>query len=1279
MSFKTRDGKTHQSTVLIGENGLPVDTIATISGSYIFLEDTGALTYTSGSATVTLPVGSDLTPVTTAKARYTGKYILLTNDGTLYYIDRQSIDIGARTFVISLSDNSQINPASIDLSSGWKVAEADIVNRVATTSAAKIDQIEFRDMHFQMELDGDPVSLLNTEGDTINPATEEKQDTQIAELQDVNDGLDTTITQLQAVNAELDTITSKIDPTFIDDANSSTDNLGNGGVFTGAWTDVERYTDAAVTVLSDQDSAANGLNLQFSHDGITVVDYDEYTKLASQGNPIIVPLSTKYFRVVYTNGAVPTGSFSLQTKIFQNRPKPSSHRISNTITGENDAELTKSVLTAKNPNNDYINDEASGVVEAASTNTPLLASQSFTSPFIDCEQYSSISVIIKSDVMSAINGATLEYSSDGVSIDRFASVTYIPTGNGIYFSVAPQAKFFRISYTNGATDQGQFTLQIALKKSLTGPASFPLEAPITSDAVSSLVRSVATGKSTDGSYLNQRAAGVSSANSSSTPLLAGSDFTGTFEDVLGYANVGVTVISDVDSATDGLIVEYSSDGVNVDASDEFTIFASAGGSQFSFGVTTRFFRIRYINGASDQTEFRLQTLFQTSAPKPSSHRILDPISGENDAELSKAVITAENPNSLFTNTRSQGLQDINSSSTPLGADEVFRGTWFKWVNSYGKLGISVMSDVAGLLWIDFSEEESPVNGDESSVSTTLFYSYDPGIQPLFREQVPVQSKWVRVRFQNGLAAQSIFSFTSFLTINDPGLVALQLNTIPVRGQLAGVVRSVPAILNAAGTSLQELPVSSEGNPQQSVEEIHDDIAIKPLDTTLVSQTLTTTSPTRLDVSQVSDRRVVELKNLGPGRAAFGHSGSITYTSQSRPMDVGESVSVMLDSSVEVWGVAENLGGVNSLLNRSGSTAGGTATNPSDALTSNDVRATLDAVSETLTISGFTPGTSNDITSVRIGVESRKQASQTETVAFVDVVSGTAGDVGQVTSGVVTSNSEHFYLAAISRRNDSSDVTGVSGLGLTWTPIGDVIGNSGQTRLSVWRGVGVPTGNSTVTAMFSQLATNSVISVARFDNVDLASPIENSETLNDTSNTSSYSDSINGTVKGMLATFVSMRQRLHTAGSGATEQEEVRTGTTLSDASLATNTLSLASTGSHAYSGTLDGNVGWSVIALTLRPKASDNPVVNLSYELDSVPGATNQDVTVSTEIDTVQYVDITGDESWVAADISDIEVFAELISLGAASLQVDHIFIEVVDTTGNTARFSIWQGGKEVL
>lgn len=228
MSFKTKDGKTHQSSVLISENGLPVDSITTISGSYVFLEGVLPLTSYSGGV-ITLPAGYDLTPVTVAKARYTGKYILLTKDNKIYYIDRVSIDVSAGTFLVSTSDKNQVNPITIDLSAGWTIAEADIVNRLATTSTAKIDSVEFRDLHFQMQLDGDPVTVVDGDGNPVDFSTEATQQENKAELQLINDELDTQTLQLNDVNDKLDDQTALL--THIDsdlhDVNAELDSQTN--------------------------------------------------------------------------------------------------------------------------------------------------------------------------------------------------------------------------------------------------------------------------------------------------------------------------------------------------------------------------------------------------------------------------------------------------------------------------------------------------------------------------------------------------------------------------------------------------------------------------------------------------------------------------------------------------------------------------------------------------------------------------------------------------------------------------------------------------------------------------------------------------------------------------------------------------------------------------------------------------------------------------------------------------------------------------------------------
>lgn len=128
-------------------------------------------------------------------------------------------------------------------------------------------------------------------------------------------------------------------------------------------------------------------------------------------------------------------------------------------------------------------------------------------------------------------------------------------------------------------------------------------------------------------------------NSSAVTLTAGAAFTGTATSALNYGTVFVTVYADQASATDGLHVEQSSDGTNWDHGDVFSIPAATG-KNFSINPHSEWLRVRYVNGGTNQGEFRLQTILK-GISIPSSHRIQDAIIDDDDAELVKAVITTQ--------------------------------------------------------------------------------------------------------------------------------------------------------------------------------------------------------------------------------------------------------------------------------------------------------------------------------------------------------------------------------------------------------------------------------------------------------------------------------------------------------------------------------------------------------------------------------------------------------------------------------------------------------------
>ena len=138
---------------------------------------------------------------------------------------------------------------------------------------------------------------------------------------------------------------------LIDTNNSTTLTLAGNAAFMGTATDAYNYSAAEVLLASDQASAALGVNVQFSNDG---VNWDEastfsYTPGTSPnvGQAYLVGIRGRYLRVVYTNGGSAQGFFRLQTVL---KPVAVNGDVMSALTlptDSNHALLAKSILSGK--------------------------------------------------------------------------------------------------------------------------------------------------------------------------------------------------------------------------------------------------------------------------------------------------------------------------------------------------------------------------------------------------------------------------------------------------------------------------------------------------------------------------------------------------------------------------------------------------------------------------------------------------------------------------------------------------------------------------------------------------------------------------------------------------------------------------------------------------------------------------------------------------------------------------------------------------------------------
>jgi hypothetical protein len=121
---------------------------------------------------------------------------------------------------------------------------------------------------------------------------------------------------------------------------------------------------------------------------------------------------------------------------------------------------------------------------------------------------------------------------------------------------------------------------------------------------------------------------ISAGNSSIATLAGAATFTGTSDSSLGYQSIVVNVMAIGASAPAGTLrVEQSSDGSNWDIRDDFAVDGGTASPTGSFdidiGLIASNFRISYINGATAQTAFRLQTLkfpIKTSLPNSATRK-----------------------------------------------------------------------------------------------------------------------------------------------------------------------------------------------------------------------------------------------------------------------------------------------------------------------------------------------------------------------------------------------------------------------------------------------------------------------------------------------------------------------------------------------------------------------------------------------------------------------------------------------------------------------------------
>lgn len=647
---------------------------------------------------------------------------------------------------------------------------------------------------------------------------------------------------------------------------------------------------------------------------------------------------------------------------------------------------------------------------------------------------------------------------------------------------------------------------------------------------------------------------------------------------------------------------------------------------------------------------------------------------------SKTVLTGKNPDNNYVDIRAQGKDSGNSNDSQnggvlLNAFQTWRGIWHPWQENYIKLITDLISDVPGTLYIEFSELANPVNGDDSGISGTLpGITYNPGIESLLRRHTPIQSKWYRHKYVNGNAGQSIFSIDAGLTISDPGVPMIPLSIQPTTDNLAGLSRIVQSYKTFNGSSYIEAPVNASNVPVVSVSDIGGSIELLS-DATINTKVLSIgQTVTQIDSPALSNRKSIYFRNQNTiGTAFWSHSAGLTESNGIK-LEPGEFISLNLSSLVPIYVLAANTGGVTTSVNIfPANSTGSTATNPNDALTSNDLFATIasNGIIEKTAGHTYSQTGGTTIQAVKLVLEAKKQNTTTETVVLEETQSN-AGTTGIISAPTIQGGTNQFYRVTVSRDQNGGNVNSVTGGGLTYVPVQtNIVG--GNRIVNTYYAVGSPASPFVVQASLNAAAACH-ISVSRFSNVNISSPVQDSGVTTGTG-TAVTGPTLNKTNKGYIIMSISHTSS-GTPGSGYTELYDNQNGNGSNKDGLSVEAKAVVVTGTESSLYTLASSATWAAIAMTINPAVGQNPVVKQSYELSAVPGATFQNVTLSSITDVVTKLDITSDQTWTQALINNIAVFTTGVNISSAAAHIDAQYLEITESSGNVVKIGVVQTGK---
>jgi hypothetical protein len=388
----------------------------------------------------------------------------------------------------------------------------------------------------------------------------------------------------------------------------TTETLNSDASFNGDILDVGSYNQVQAEIFSDKTGVLYGYWYADPSGEILV---REYTVPYTDVNNINTTSSTIFSRYVkfafLNNSGENQTSFYFGAKFLTGSLSSQILGIESFVAPNMVANLQRAITVGKTPTGLYENENIGGYVFR--TTESLSGDASYNTDILDLNGYSQIQTEIFADTSGILTGTWYDDAS-GTNVVRTFNFPYNNSDNLETFGAPIFTRYLRYTYTNSGTDQTRFIFALKLLTKAVSGQFLGVESTITNNMLSNLQRSITVGKQPDGDYVNTPANGM--AFTTSSTLGVDNTYTSSWIDSDGWQSIQIVIKSDVQSALDGICIDFTSN-TNADTptttlTKYFTFSDNDVAQGYKFVNCPTIldgFRIRYINGAVAQSSFEL--------------------------------------------------------------------------------------------------------------------------------------------------------------------------------------------------------------------------------------------------------------------------------------------------------------------------------------------------------------------------------------------------------------------------------------------------------------------------------------------------------------------------------------------------------------------------------------------------------------------------------------------------------------------------------------------------